>query len=195
MFTAIAPEDLDAKLDSSEHRALFPMARVDSTVRAILHRRRPLLLVESDSPRMTDVVIALRPHVQIFIDRLIRASNLHIDDALQQVLDLGLYNAQLNSLFETLWLARFEFRERRETDDRIRELLDATFVESTPLIRDDALLFWLTLLRQNEESGHVYLLLTGPSVDEDLVEFIHAAEHWMELGSPVRIIADQAAVN
>jgi hypothetical protein len=197
LSSLIAPEDLDATLDSDVPIVLV-LENVDNDTTARLRRRQPLLLIDLETCDMADLVEALRPHIQTLIDRLIRAPDLHIGDDLQQVLDLGLYNPRLGSLFETLWVARFEHAEQRDRDRSVRDLLRATFEDPSPLVRNDALLFWLTLLRQNVASttGQVLLLLTNPAgLDEPLAAFIRSAEHWATLGSPVRVVTDLATVS
>jgi hypothetical protein len=142
---------------------------------------------------MVDVVEALRPHIEIFIDSLVRVADLVIGDDLQQVLDLGLYNPRLGVLFETLWAARFEHLEHRDFSAPFLELTKTTFDDPSALIRNDALLFWLTLLRQNDATTtrQVILVIRSPGgLDPAMCAFVRAAEHWISLGSPVRIVTE-----
>lgn len=196
-MATIDQRNLDATLDRDQP-VLLQVVTIDEKVRDILRRRRPLLFVETLSGDMTVIVDALRPHVEILIDRLIRAPDLVIGDDLQQVIDLGLYNPKLGLLFETLWLARFEFSEHRDFTTHLVELVRTTF-DDHPLIRNDALLFWLTLLRQNEgtAAGQVILMIARPAAGLDAATetFIRAAEHWEPLGSPVRIVTDALTVS
>lgn len=196
MTASTDPNDLDAALDG-DGGVLIILPALDPMIRAALRRRQPLLLVDLNSGALADLVDALRPHIEIFIDRLIRAPDLSISDDLQQLLDLGLYNPRLGALFEVLWVARFEHLEQYDREGSVRELLKTTFEDPSPLIRIDALLFWLTLVRQNHASAsQVILLLTSPvGFDAGMASFIRAAEHWESLGSPVRVVTDLATVS
>jgi hypothetical protein len=189
----IAADSLDSILDS-DAPVLLVLDKVDAEARRVLQRRHPILLLESDSGAFANLVNGLRPHVEALIERLVRAHELHMGDDLQEVVDLGLYNPRLGVLFETLWLARFEHTENRDFAPHVRELLRLTFADPSPLIRNDALLFWLTLLHQNDgTSSHreILLVLTSPAgFDTAMRQFIQAAEHWADLGSPVRFVTD-----
>lgn len=193
-MTATDPNDLDAVLDG-DGAVLITLPTVDETIVAALRRRQPLLLVESNSGVLADLVRALRPYIEILIDRLIRTPELIVGDDLQQVLDHGLYNPRLGTLFETLWMARFKHIERLDREGTVRELHRTTFEDPSLLSRNDALLFWLTLLPQNDANpGQVILLVRSP-LDPGMASFIRAAEHWADLGSPVRVVTDLATVS
>lgn len=196
-MVTILPQDLDTVLDNDgpTHIAL---SRLEDDTGTVLRRRQPLLLVESNSGAFTALIDALRPHVGIFIDRLLRAPDLIIGDELQQVVDFGLYNPQLSMIFETLWIARFEHAEQRDPAATLHTLLRMTFDEPSLFVRTDALLFWLTLFHQNEVNTHgqVILFLTHPAgLDTDIMTFIRTAETWSAFGSPVRIVTLAAAFN
>lgn len=177
--------DLDAILDA-EAPVRVTLPKIDSEVRERLRRRPALLFVESSACDAAGITQALQPYIEEAVALLVRTRELVIGDDLQQVLDDGLYNPRLGALFETLWVARFEHAEHRDNEASVRELLQATFTDPSPLLRNDVILFWLTLLAQNEAPpSQVLLLLTCPTPDP---AFIRAAEHWAGLGSPVRVI-------
>lgn len=180
--------DLDFAL-GPEGPVLVTLSTINDEARDALRYRHSLFLIESSSCTAAGITEDLQPYIEAAIIRLIQAADLSIGDDLQQVLDDGLYNPRLGALFEILWIARFEQAEHRDNDASVRELLRATFEDPSPLTRNDAILFWLTLLGQNEAPGiPIILVLTCVSPDPSVPAFIRSAEQWAGLGSPLRIV-------
>lgn len=190
--------DLRTVLDRNTP-VLIPLVSFDAAqIRSTCQDPRSLLFVEISATTMADVYEALRPDVERLIERLVQASQLIIEDDFQELLDLGLYNARLGSLFEALWTARFECREQRDHTPAVAGLCRSTFEDPSPFIKTDALLFWLTLMRQNDSvsTRHVILALRcAEGFDQDMWTFIRAAEHWESLGSPLRIVTDIKSIS
>lgn len=189
-------ESLDAALDR-EGPIVIALSPFDpDLVRTTIRARCPILLVEVATGVLTETLAALRPHVEILIDRLVQIEDLVVGQDLQQVLDVGVYNPRLGSLFELLWTARFERREGRDPTHIVKDLWRLTFDEASPLLRNDAVLFWLSLLRQNDSPAQVILIVTSATgFDPDMQSFVRAAEHWASLGAPLRIVTDTATVS
>jgi len=139
------------------------------------------------SGKFSHVLRVLLPYIEMSINSLIRIKYLTVGDALQSVVDQGLYNPRLSALFDRLWNARLEHAEERPVDAFMDSLLETTLEESETL-RNDALLFWLTLLSQNYPLDFdVFILLLQPPLEPALQTFVDATRQWQLFESPVEV--------
>jgi hypothetical protein len=144
------------------------------------------------------------PHnLQVLITRLVEKAEFIVGEELQQVLDLGLYNAALNVLFSDLWEARFGYTEgggaeKAVIDDLIQKsfpLVEGSTLASLPLswVQHDIALFWMTLAKQNGILDRVVAFVPIDTTDDrdslhHLHQFILSTERWAALGSPLRFL-------
>jgi hypothetical protein len=146
----------------------------------------PVLAVETAEP---DFLLGFRSYVEGIIDRLTRIDSLVVSDELQQMLDQSVYSPHLTLLFELLWTARFDRAEGRDVASIFARILHDTFDVESILQRCDALLFWLTLFRQNYEGVKLIVLtLVDPVGSDALAQFLRAVGHWAPFGCPLKVI-------
>lgn len=190
MSNTVSDDEIDRWLDAP---ASGPVLHVTGfsvpQARQCLLCRAPVLTAEAPTGGFEEAMHGFRGYVETLIDRFIRMEHLNVSADLQHLLDQGLYNPELGELFEDLWTARFEYREKRRFDSIVQQLVTVTCDRGAPGSRSDALLFWLTLMGQNYDvtPGKVNLVV-GSTPDPDLAVFLTMTEAWQGHGCPLRVL-------
>lgn len=183
-------DEIDRWLDTPESGSVLHVSGFTvAQARQCLLLRAPVLTAEASNGRFDEVMSALRSYTETLIDRFIRIDDLHVSADLQHLLDQGLYNPELGQLFEDLWMARFEYRERRSFESILQRLSTETFDMGTASSRSDAVLFWLALMGQNYAvtPGKVNLVVGAPP-DPDLTVLLAMSQVWQGYGCPLRVL-------
>lgn len=151
--------------------------------------RGPAITAEAPTGSFEETMRGFRNYTETLLDRFIKMDPLNVSPDLQHLLDQGLYNPELGELFEDLWMARFEYREKRSFEALLQQLVAVTCDKGPPGSRSDALLFWLTLMGQNYTvAPGMVNLVVGAAPDPDLAVFLTMSEAWQAHGCPLRVV-------